>query len=81
MSTVSFEEKVKSILYEEISPALQRDGGGVELVDIDETEKTVTVRFLGACRGCPMSQITFAGAVQRTLKQRIPEINRVIPAP
>jgi Fe-S cluster biogenesis protein NfuA len=81
MSTVSFEEKVKSVLYEEISPRLQQDGGGVELVEINEAEKTVTVRFLGACRGCPMSQMTFAGAVQRTLKQRIPEINQVIPAP
>jgi Fe-S cluster biogenesis protein NfuA len=80
MSTETFEERVKTILMEEISPRLQQDGGGVELVDIDENAKTVKVRFLGACRGCPMSQLTFASLVERTLKERIPEMEKVIPA-
>ena len=80
MSTDTFEERVKSVLFNEISPALQRDGGGVELVDIDEEEKIVKVRFLGACRGCPHSQMTFASLVERTLKERIPEMRKVIPA-
>ena len=80
MSTESFEERVKHVLDNEITPRLQQDGGGVELVDIDNDEKTIKVRFLGACRGCPMSQITFASLVEKTLRERIPETKKVIPA-
>ena len=37
-----------------IRPALQADGGDVQLVDVDE-EGVVTVQLHGACNGCPMS--------------------------
>lgn len=80
MSAETFEERVKTVLSEEISPRLKQDGGGVELVEVDEEGRTVKVRFLGACRGCPMSQMTFAALVERTLKERIPEMEKVIAA-
>jgi len=68
-------EKVKAVL-DEIRPALQADGGDVELVDVTK-EGIVKVRLVGACAGCPMSTMTLAFGIERTLKERVPEIKRV----
>ncbi len=61
-----------------IRPALQADGGDVELVDVMD-DGVVKVALQGACRGCPMSQLTLANGVERVLKEQIPEIVRVEP--
>ena len=53
-------------------PALQRDGGDVELVDV--VDGIVQVQLQGACRGCPMSQMTLAFGIERVLKAKIPEV-------
>jgi Fe-S cluster biogenesis protein NfuA len=60
---------------EEVRPALQADGGDVELVGIDGG--VVQVRLLGACGGCPMALMTLVGFVEERLKQRVPEILRI----
>ncbi|MCI8341524.1 MAG: NifU family protein [Eggerthellaceae bacterium] len=62
-----------------IRPSLQADGGDVALVDV-EADGTVVVELQGACKGCPMSQMTLANGVERILKERIPEVLRVVPA-
>jgi Fe-S cluster biogenesis protein NfuA len=67
-------EQVQAAL-DKIRPALQADGGDVELVDVEGG--VVKVRLVGACRGCPMSQLTLANGVERVLKQEIPEVERV----
>lgn len=59
-----------------IRPALQADGGDVELVDVTE-DGVVKVALQGACRGCPMSQLTLANGVERVLKEQVPEVARV----
>lgn len=61
-----------------IRPALQADGGDVELVDVTE-DGVVKVALQGACRGCPMSQLTLANGVERVLKEQVPEVQRVEP--
>ncbi len=61
---------------DKIRPALQADGGDVELVEVTE-DGVVKVRLVGACKGCPMSQLTLANGVERVLKQEIPEVVRV----
>lgn len=61
-----------------IRPALQADGGDVELVEITD-DGVVKVQLVGACRGCPMSQLTLANGVERVLKEEIPEVVRVEP--
>lgn len=71
-------EDVQSVL-DLIRPSLQADGGDVSLVDVAE-DGTVTVELEGACKGCPMSQMTLANGVERILKERIPEVTRVVPA-
>lgn len=68
-------EKVAQALSK-IRPNLQADGGDVELVDVSE-EGIVMVRLTGACRGCPMSQMTLRNGIERYLKQEIPEVKEV----
>jgi Fe-S cluster biogenesis protein NfuA len=70
--------EVASVL-ELIRPSLQADGGDVKLVDVDD-EGVVTVELQGACKGCPMSQMTLANGVERILKERVPGVTRVVPA-
>ncbi len=69
------EERVQAAL-DKIRPALQADGGDVEFVEMT-SEGVVRVRLMGACRGCPMSQLTLANGVERVLKEEIPEVSRV----
>jgi Fe-S cluster biogenesis protein NfuA len=76
---MALKEKVEEILEKEVRPALLRDGGNIALVDVEEDEGIVKVQLLGACGGCPMSQITLTMVVEQHLKKRIPEIKKVIP--
>ena len=61
-----------------IRPALQNDGGDVELVDVDETAGIVKLKLVGACGSCPMSQMTLRMGVERVLRDEIPEIKEVV---
>ncbi len=70
-------EKVEEALNG-IRPALQADGGDVEIVDIDEKEGIVKVQLQGACSGCPSSQITLAMGVERAIRDRVPEVKQVL---
>jgi Fe-S cluster biogenesis protein NfuA len=69
-------DKVEQALNQ-IRPALQADGGDVELVDVSK-EGMVTVRLTGACGGCPMSAMTLKNGIERILKTKVPEVNEVI---
>jgi Fe-S cluster biogenesis protein NfuA len=68
-------EKVEQVL-EKVRPSLQADGGNVELVDVTD-DGIVKVKLTGACRGCPMSQMTLKMGIEKALKQAIPEIKEV----
>ena len=68
-------EQIEQAL-EKIRPALQRDGGDIELVDVEE-DGVVKVRLTGACSGCPMSQMTLKQGVERIVKQLVPEVKTV----
>lgn len=58
-----------------IRPALQADGGDIQLVSVEDN--VVTVELKGACQGCPMSQMTLRMGVERAIKELIPEVERV----
>ena len=62
---------------EAVRPALQGDGGDIELVDVLAEEKAVLVRLKGACFGCPMSTFTIKGYVEQVMKEQVPEISEV----
>jgi Fe-S cluster biogenesis protein NfuA len=61
-----------------IRPAVQADGGDIELVDVLD-DGTVQIRFHGACHGCPSSTMTLQMGIERNLRERIPEVTRVLP--
>jgi len=68
-------EKVEKVLNE-IRPNLQRDGGDVELVEVSG-DGIVKVKLTGACGGCPMSMLTLKMAIEKRIKEAIPEIKSV----
>ncbi len=68
-------EKVEQALAK-IRPALQGDGGDVELVEVGE-DGIVRVRLTGACGGCPMSQLTLKMGIERILRKEVPEVKGV----
>lgn len=68
-------EKVEAVLAR-IRPALQADGGDVELVDV--SEGVVKLKLTGACSGCPMSTMTLRMGIERALRAELPEIKEVV---
>jgi len=68
-------DKVEQALAK-VRPALQADGGDVELVDVGP-DGIVKVRLKGACGGCPMSQLTLKMGIERILKKEVPEVTAV----
>jgi Fe-S cluster biogenesis protein NfuA len=59
-----------------IRPAVQSDGGDIELVDVT-SDGVVLVRLHGACVGCPSSTMTLQAGIERNLKQRVPGVTAV----
>jgi len=72
-----FREKVQAVI-ELIRPAVQADGGDIELVDA-AASGVVQIRFHGACIGCPSSTMTLQMGIERNLRERVPEVTSVIP--
>ena len=72
---MTLKERVESALNK-VRPSLQADGGDVQLVDVDE-EGLVKVKLMGACGGCPMSQMTLKMGIEKILKQDVPEVSSV----
>jgi Fe-S cluster biogenesis protein NfuA len=73
---ISMREKVEEILGM-VRPMLVRDGGDVELVDVDD-DGTVSVKLKGACDGCAMAALTLKMGIEKILKEEIPEVKEVI---
>jgi Fe-S cluster biogenesis protein NfuA len=65
--------RIEQVIDMEIKPAIERDGGSIELVSIDE-QGTVHVRLKGACSKCSASSITLHGGIERVLRKRFPEV-------
>ncbi|HOA29452.1 MAG: NifU family protein [Candidatus Cloacimonetes bacterium] len=69
-------EKLEAVL-DKVRPAIQADGGDVELINIRE-DNVVEVRLKGACNGCPMATLTLKAGIERIVKEEIPEVVEVI---
>lgn len=69
-------ERVAAAL-ERIRPAVQMDGGDVQLVDVSE-DGVVTVQMMGACGGCPMSMLTLKAGIERIIKSQVPEVTEIV---
>ena len=73
----SIEEKINYVLYSEINPGLAAHGGEVLLVKVVD-EKTAVLQFGGGCQGCGMVDLTLKDGVERTLLEKIPELNKIL---
>lgn len=71
-----FTAKVVEVL-DLIRPGIQQDGGDIELIQVT-SEGEVHIRFLGACIGCPSSQITLRDGIARNLRERVPGVREVL---
>jgi Fe-S cluster biogenesis protein NfuA len=72
---IMLKERVEEVLGK-VRPLLQRDGGDVVLVDVQD-DGVVKVKLTGACSGCPMSTMTLKNAIEETIKKEIPEVKSV----
>ncbi len=68
-------DKVQDALAK-IRPALQADGGDVQLIEV--VGNTVKVKLTGACGGWPMAAMTLKHGIERILKEKVPEVKEVI---
>jgi Fe-S cluster biogenesis protein NfuA len=73
-------DRIRSVLDAQVRPDLQSDGGGIELVGIDE-DRIVQIRLTGACQGCSSSLMTLTMRVESVLKAAVPEIRFVEAVP
>jgi Fe-S cluster biogenesis protein NfuA len=71
----TLKDRVESVIGA-IRPRLQADGGDVEFVDLND-DGVVSVRLVGACRGCPGATMTLKMGIERILKQQVPEVQSV----
>jgi len=68
-------EKIEAAI-DRVRPALQADGGDVELIEVKDG--VVSVRLTGACGGCPMATMTLRNGVERIIKEEVPEVKEVV---
>ncbi|KRF42844.1 Fe-S cluster biogenesis protein NfuA [Paenibacillus sp. V4I3] len=76
-------EKTKEVIYDEVlevldklRPFLQRDGGDVDLVDVEDG--IVKLKLMGACGSCPSSTITLKAGIERALVEEVEGITEVV---
>ena len=74
---MKFSHVVEQVI-EIIRPAIQADGGDINLLDVDESSGVVTVELTGACVSCPASTITMKAGVERIMKDRVPGVTAVV---
>ena len=67
-------------VLDELRPYIEADGGYLEFVAIDYLKEgpIVMVRMLGACAGCAMSAQTMTMGIEKLVKEKFPEVQRVI---
>ena len=70
-------DRVNAVI-QRIRPAVQDDGGDVELVEVTD-DRVARIRFHGACVGCPSSSMTLQMGIQRNVCEKVPEIRSVEP--
>ena len=76
-ATGTMTEQVRGVI-DEVRPFLQRDGGDIRLVSVDESTGTVSVQLQGHCSGCPHAAMTRKMGVERHLKQHVPSVKQVV---
>ena len=69
-------ENVQEVLDDDVRPALQIDGGDIELVKVED--ENIYVRLVGACSTCPSSVMTMRMGVENLLREEFPSLKELI---
>ena len=72
-------QRVARVVAEQVAPALQMDGAGIEIVDVDGG--VVRVRLHGACGSCPSSVYATIMGIEEELRRRVPEVEHLEAVP
>jgi Fe-S cluster biogenesis protein NfuA len=72
------EAKIDEILRDYIQPAVEQDGGAIQLKSFDPVTGQVRVVLRGACNGCPSSSLTLKAGIENLLKRMVPEVREVV---
>jgi Fe-S cluster biogenesis protein NfuA len=75
-SPASVKDRVESVINW-LRPIIQSDGGDIELVDVS-ADGVVHIRFHGACVGCPSLGSTLQLGIERSLREKVPEVTQVV---
>lgn len=63
---------------DKVRPAMRADGGDARVVDCDEASGSVSIEMLGACSGCPLSQLDFVYAIESYIRREVPEVSEIL---
>ena len=63
---------------DKVRPAMKADGGDARVVDCDEASGKVSIEMLGACGGCPLSQLDFVYAIESLIRREVPEVRDIL---
>jgi len=69
-------DKLNKIL-DRVRPALERDGGNLELINFDEKNGLVEITFQGACAHCSLADVTLKHLIEAEIRAQMPEIKEV----
>ncbi len=69
-------ERIRYVIESEINPRIAAHGGRVSLVEVNAAGE-VLLRFGGGCHGCGMADVTLKQGVEKTLRERVPEVTAV----
>ena len=75
-SRMTISQRIEDAL-EAIRPALHIDGGDVEFIDFNDVDGVAQIRLVGACGGCPISNVTVKHGIERRIRAAVPEVTQV----
>ncbi len=73
---VKDEDKLNKIL-DNIRPALERDGGNLELISYDKKKGIIEITFQGACAHCSLADVTLKHLIEAEIRAQMPEVKEV----
>jgi Fe-S cluster biogenesis protein NfuA len=75
--TTDMRSRIEKAL-DKVRPAMRADGGDARIVECDEASGKVSIQMLGACGGCPLSQLDFVYAIEGLIRREVPEVRDIV---
>ena len=75
--TTDIRSRIEKAL-DKVRPAMRADGGDARLIALDEANGKVSIQMLGACGGCPLSQLDFVYVIEGLIRREVPEVRDIV---